>query len=91
MQEFISTTKSIYKTSRKFDLDSTQKHSPFDILIHSNTLQKSLETDNLIFVEGQRRTFQPEFFTEIQMEDEMNLPDNWENLSSGDAPKMLDF
>ena len=50
--EFKSICRSIYRSSRKFDLDSTQKHSPFDILVSANVLQKSLETDGLIFVEG---------------------------------------
>ena len=56
--EFCSIAKSIWKTSRQFDLDSTQKNSPFDILVKKNVLQKSMETDNLIFVEGHRREFQ---------------------------------
>ena len=40
--------------SRKFDIDfsSNQKSSPFDKMVEDNVLQKSLENDNLLVVEG---------------------------------------
>ena len=56
-------SQNIWKTTKQFDLDSTQKNSPFDILVQRNVLQKTLEQDNLIYLEGIRSAQQPEFMT----------------------------
>jgi len=47
----------IWKSSREFDIDisSNEKHSHFDDLVKNNAIQKCLENDTLIFVEGERR------------------------------------
>ena len=50
--------------SRKFDVDfsSNANSSPFDVMVKDNVLQKSLENDNLIIVEGYNDT-DNEYFT----------------------------
>lgn len=45
---------SVYKSSKKFDLDSRGKKTGFDDYIREGVIQKSLEADTLIFVEGLR-------------------------------------
>lgn len=47
--------------------------SPFDILIENKALQKTLESDNLIIVEGVRNYNQPDFLDKeevLQIEEE---------------------
>ena len=55
-QQFIlkDIASNIWKSSRKFDIDSSSnsKNSPFDLLVKENVIQKSLENDNLFYVEG---------------------------------------
>jgi len=54
MEAISEISKLIWKTSRKFDLDSAGKKTKFDLFIDENVIQKSLESDNLIYVEGHR-------------------------------------
>ena len=56
-------SKGIWNTSKNFDLDTNVDDSPFDILVQENVLQKALDNDTLIYVEGQRADDQPEFIT----------------------------
>jgi hypothetical protein len=74
----------MWKTSRKFDLDSAGKKTKFDLFIEENVIQKSLESDNLIFVEGHRPTNQYKFLSKTQFNEEKKLKKNWDNISSGD-------
>jgi len=56
-------SKSITKTSTHFDLDSKGKKTNFDDLIREKVVQKTLEADSLIYVEGMRPSYQPKFLT----------------------------
>ena len=47
-------SKGIWKTSTKFDLDN-EEDSPLDKLVEDKVVIKSLENDNLIFMEGRRK------------------------------------
>jgi hypothetical protein len=51
---FAEISNSIIKTSSRFDLDSRGKKSNSDDLVKGNVIQKTLESDNLIMVEGMR-------------------------------------
>jgi hypothetical protein len=78
-----------WKGSRKFDIDfsSNQRQSPFDKMVEDNVLQKSLENDNLIVVEGFYDTA-PEIFTAEQIQ--LELAEEERALSSGDFDDDLD-
>lgn len=52
--QFKELAKTIYKQSHKFDLDTRGQVTQFDDLIRENVIQKTLEADSLIFVEGFR-------------------------------------
>lgn len=60
---FAQISKSIFKSSRRFDLDSVNKESRFDELVRQNVVQKTLECDSLTYVEGMRPKQQPNFLT----------------------------
>ena len=67
-------------TSRKFDLDSASVHTFTDELIAKNCIQKVLENDNFIYVEG---IFHPrKFMTKEEFRAEKLKHENWENVSS---------
>jgi hypothetical protein len=73
--------------SRQFDLDATQttEESQFDKLVKLNVVQKSLESDNLLYVEGFRSEHQPEFLTQEQFLDEAMKDENQDDcISAGD-------
>jgi len=72
-----ATARGIWKTTKEFDLDTTQKYSPFDKLIQEGVLHKSLEHDSLIYVEGSLTKMQA-------LEDE-----TWDVLSAGDFEEDL--
>ena len=78
-----------WKGSRKFDIDfsSNQRQSPFDKMVEDNVLQKSLENDNLLVVEGFYDTA-PEIFTAEQIQ--LELAEEERALSSGDFDDDLD-
>mmetsp|Transcript_21579 Transcript_21579/g.33227 ORF Transcript_21579/g.33227 Transcript_21579/m.33227 type:complete len:988 (-) Transcript_21579:2058-5021(-) len=80
----------IWKTTKHFDLDSTQKNSPFDVLVKENVLGKTLENDNLIYMEGMRRTQQPDFMSREEFQQEFEKPENWDTLSAGDFEEEFD-
>lgn len=82
---FKEISNSIIKTSSKFDLDSKGKKSNTDDLVKGNVIQKSLESDNLIYVEGMRPLVQPKFMTPQQFEDEKTVPENWDVISTGNT------
>jgi len=44
----------IYSCSRRFDIDQTSdsRQTVFDIMVQNNVLQKKLEDDDLLYVEG---------------------------------------
>ena len=67
-QELLFISKNIWKSSRRFDADSSSnaKRSPFDLMVAENMLQKSLESDNLIVVEGMRLEENPEFIGVVE-------------------------
>lgn len=77
---------SIWKTSRKFDIDdsSNEKKSKFDVLVRDNVIQKSLESDNLIFMEGSSRAVNADFIDESEAQDDQKNQAMMETLSSGD-------
>jgi hypothetical protein len=77
-------SKSVFKTSSKFDLDSKGKQTNFDNLIRENVVQKTLEADSLTFVEGMRTNSQPNFLTRHQFKIEVAKRENWETCSAGD-------
>lgn len=60
---FENITKKIYETSKEFDIDqnASAKDSVFDAMVSSSVIQKSLESDSLIYLEGARLAYQPEF------------------------------
>lgn len=78
-------SQNILKTSRQFDVDANDDNSPFDFLVSSNCLQKSLETDNFIYIEGSRSKNQPEFVTAEEFADIKDLKENWDTISAGDC------
>lgn len=88
--EFKSLTKSINKTSRKFDLDSKGKKSNFDALVYEGVIQKTLEADTLTFVEGMRLHKQPTFMTRHEFKLEQAKKENWEAFSAGDYKQDMD-
>ena len=53
-QKLVETADAIWKTSRKFDLDTAGKKTNFDFLIEEGVVRKSLESDSLLYVEGAR-------------------------------------
>jgi hypothetical protein len=57
MRELKSISNSIFKASRKFDVDANMDDSPLDQMVEDNILKKGLESDNLVVVEGCRREF----------------------------------
>ena len=63
--------KETWKGSRKFDIDfsSSSKTSNFDKMVKHNILQKSLENDNLIVVEGSLDQAQDWFTSEMIKDD----------------------
>lgn len=77
-------SRSIWKTSKKFDLDTKGQQTNFDSLIRENVVQKTLERDSLIYVEGERDNLQPNFITQYEFNIEKAKRENWENQSSGD-------
>ena len=46
------TSDNIWKTSRQFDLDTSEGNSYLDHLVSENILQKGLTNDSLYYVEG---------------------------------------
>lgn len=59
------------------------------MMVQDNVLQKSLENDNLIYVEGRRLEYQVDFLTKEQVENDLNHPDNWESFSSPDFEEQI--
>lgn len=53
----------IWKTSKEFDLDTAGQVSNFDDLISNQVLTKTLESDSLLFVEGDCSQVSPNFMT----------------------------
>lgn len=79
-----SISRSIFKTSSRFDLDTKGKKTNFDEYIRENVVQKTLEADSLTFVEGMRPKSQPNFLTRHQFKIEVAKKENWDNFSAGD-------
>lgn len=79
-------SKNIWKSSRRFDADSSSnaKRSPFDLMVRENMLQKSLESDNLIVVEGMRLEENPEFIDVVEAINDWQQLQMNENISAGD-------
>lgn len=76
--------KSIDKTSRKFDIDKTGATTVNDAYVRDGVIQKTLEKDSLIYVEGHRPWKQPIFMTRHEFKVEHAKPENFENFSAGD-------
>lgn len=53
-------------------------------MVSDNILKKGLESDNLVVVEGCRRTVQVDFLTEEEFCDIKDQKENWEAISAGD-------
>lgn len=87
---FKEIARSIYKTSTRFDLDTKGTKSITDDLVQGRVIQKSLESDNLIFVEGMRPAEQPKFMTKQQFRIEKTNKENWELLSDGEYKELMD-
>jgi len=83
-QLFKDISKSIMKTSSKFDLDTKGQKTNFDELIREKVVQKTLEADSLIYVEGMRPHSQPNFLTRHEFKIEIAKRENWEVFSAGD-------
>lgn len=83
-QVFKDVSKTIIKTSTKFDLDTKGQKTNFDELIRERVVQKSLEADSLIFIEGMRPHSQPNFLTRHEFKIEVAKRENWEVFSTGD-------
>lgn len=80
-----SLAKSIIKTSSQFELDSIGgKETHNDYWIRHHVIQKTLERDSLIFMEGMRDKDQPKFMSVREFKEEKANRDQWENFSSGD-------
>ena len=84
-----SISSGIWKTSTEFDLDD-EEDTPLDRLIGDKCLLKSLETDNLIFMEGRRSTEQPDFITAEEFQEEVEKKENWDVISAGDYQEEFD-
>jgi len=85
-QELLLISKNIWKSSRRFDADSSSnaKWSAFDLMVRENMLQKSLESDNLIVVEGMRLEENPEFIDVVEAINDWQQLQMNENISAGD-------
>lgn len=81
---------SVHKSSHKFDLDSKGKKTSFDDYIREGVIQKTLEADTLIFVEGSRPKSQPGFLTRHQFKIEEAKEENWDAFSGGDFKTEFD-
>jgi hypothetical protein len=81
----------VTNSSTRFDIDdsSNAKNSAFDNLIDNDAIQKSLESDNLIFLEGVGRKKGSLFTAEelVKVEEELNHEDN---ISAGDFQEEFD-
>lgn len=84
LHELKSISSSIFKASRKFDVDANNDNSPLDQMVTDNILKKGLESDNLVVVEGCRREVQPDFLTLEEFDDIKDQQENWEAISAGD-------
>lgn len=87
MEAFKKVSNSVWKCSRKFDIDqsSNSTMSAFDALVRENVLQKSLESDNLLIVEGMPRKDKPEFI------DQATLDEDYSNARAVDCVSAGDF
>jgi hypothetical protein len=74
----------VWKTSKEFDLDTNKDDSVFDRFVADNVVQKTLEDDQLIFMEGQRPSHQPGFISKQDFDNELIKPENWDVISAGD-------
>jgi len=80
----------IWKTSKEFDLDANKDDSPFDRMVDANVVQKTLEDDTLLFIEGQRPLAQPDFMTTAEFDEEIQKKENWDVISAGDYQEEFD-
>lgn len=85
-----SISKTIFKQSYRFDLDTKGTQSKFDEFIYSGVVQKTLEADSIIFVEGMRPHQQPKFMTPHQFKLDYAKEENWETFSAGDTQAEYD-
>lgn len=83
-------SKQIWSKTTNFDLDTTKKNSDFDTLVLENVVQKCLESDDLIFMEGQRREVQPDFISREEFQAEVEKRENWDTISAGDHQEEFD-
>jgi hypothetical protein len=78
------TGKRVWKTSKDFDLDSLGTRGILDDLIENQILCKTLETDSLLFIEGDRRETSANFISEPELINERRDPENWDDISAAD-------
>lgn len=83
IQNLREISEKIWKTSRKFDLDTTVKDSKWDLLVNENILQKSLANDSFIYVEGESYS-SSDILSKEQFVAESKLEANWDQISGGD-------
>lgn len=77
-------SKRIWDNSKKFDCDTQGKKSMMDTLIEETVVGKSLESDELLFIEGMRPKDQPNFVSRTEVINDLRDHENWENISAGD-------
>lgn len=74
----------VWKTSKEFDLNTVGQHTVLDDCIENEILTKKLESDSLLFVEGDISQTSPNFITKQEFINERRKTENWENISAGD-------
>ena len=74
----------VWKTSKEFDLNTVGQHTILDDCIENAVLTKKLESDSLLFVEGDISKTSPNFMTKQEFINERRNHDNWENISAAD-------
>ena len=77
--------------STKFDIDDSknQKSSVFDVMIKENEIQKGLESDELIFMEGSRNY--KNLISEDEIYDDRREANEAELLSACDFEQEFDY
>jgi len=80
-----SLSKQIWASSTKFDIDDVgNKQTDFDVLIKENEIQKSLECDDLLFMEGHLKRKNQEFIDHEEMINDKKKDYEDDILSAGD-------
>jgi hypothetical protein len=84
-------SESIWKTSKEFDLEMEYNNGHLNILVEEKAIQKSLENDNLMFIEGFTMGTPKDMLGAEELGDERAKPQNWGYVSAGDFDEELDL